>query len=62
MISIVALLHCGYYNFTMGQAAGDPRKQKSCSYSIIPQNAGKSQRAENVLQFVPVQNRKFSEV
>lgn len=62
MISIIALLHCGDYNFTIGQAAGGPHKQKFCSYSIIPQNAGKSQWAENILQFVPEQNGKLSEI
>lgn len=62
MISIIALLHCGEYNFAIGQAAEDPHKQKNWSYSISPQNAGKSQWAENVLQFVPVQNGKWSEI
>lgn len=43
MIFIIALLHCGDYNFAIGQAAGDPHKQKMCSYSVIPQNTGKCQ-------------------
>lgn len=62
MISIIALLHCGDYNFTIGQTAGEPHKQKICSYNIISQNAGKIQWAENILQFVPVQNGKLSEI
>lgn len=43
MIFIIALLHCSDYNFAIGQAAGDSHKQKMCSYSVIPQNAGKCQ-------------------
>lgn len=62
MIFIIALLHCGEYNSAIGQAAEDPHKQKNWSYSIIPKNAGESQWAENVLQFVPVQNGKWSEI
>lgn len=31
MISIIALLYCGDYNFTISQAAGDPHEQKICS-------------------------------
>lgn len=64
IISITALLliHCGDSDFTVGQATEHPHKQKFCSYSIVPQSARKSQWAANVLQFVPVQNRKFSEI
>lgn len=62
MISLIALLHCGDYNFTMGQAVEDPHKQEICSYSNIPQNAVRSQWAENVLQFVPVENKKLSKI
>lgn len=45
IISITALLliHCGDSDFTVGQATGHPHKQKFCSYSIVPQSAGKSQ-------------------
>lgn len=62
MISIIELLRCGDYNFAIGQSAGEPHKEKICAQSIIPQNAGKSEEIENVLQFVSGQNRMLSEI
>lgn len=61
MISITVLLHCGDYNFTIGQDAEDAHRQE-CSLYIIPSNAVKSLWAENVLKLASGENRKLSKI